>query len=209
MTEGQRRALGEWLPRFELPENISPLDCKALFGRIAPIHVEIGFGNGTNLVAMAAAHPENDYLGIEVHRPGVGRLLQQLASNELTNVRVACRDAIDVLAQVPDRTADTVYLLFPDPWPKLRHHKRRLVSPPFVSAVHRVLRTGGEFCLATDWEDYARQMVDVISANRGFRNLATNGAYVSRPESRPVTRFENRGRRLGHEVRDLAFARVD
>jgi len=209
MTDGQRRAIRDWLPRFGLADGGEPLNFADVFGRLAPVRIEIGFGNGANLVAMATARPEINYLGIEVHRPGVGSLLQSVVAAGLTNVRVACRDAVELLSQVPDRTVDSVYVLFPDPWPKLRHHKRRLVRPEFVAEVHRALRVGGEFRLATDWEDYARQMVTVIDANPGFRNLASTGSYVDRPESRPVTRFESRGRRLGHTVRDLAFVRID
>lgn len=207
-TAAQRRAVETLLPRYGVPDGDAPLDFKALFGRTAPVHVEIGFGNGEALCAMAATHPENDYLGIEVHRPGVGSLLQRLDVGQLTNIRIACRDAVELLARVPDGALDAVYLFFPDPWPKLRHHKRRLVQPEFVATIRRVLRLGGLFRLATDWEAYADHMWHVVSADPGFSSLASDGRYVPRPDERPQTRFESRGRRLGHPVRDLAFRRV-
>jgi len=207
-TPAQRRAVEMLLPRYGVPEGEGLLDFPVLFGRVAPVHLEIGFGNGDALVAMATAHPENNYLGIEVHRPGVGSLLQQVEATPLHNIRVACRDAMDVLARIPEGTLDAVYLFFPDPWPKLRHHKRRLVQPEFVARVRHGLRIGGVFRLATDWQGYADQMQRVIDADPGFRNLAGTGGYVSRPAERPLTRFERRGQRLGHVVRDLAFLRT-
>jgi len=207
-TAAQRRAVDSLLPRYGVPEGDAPLDVAILFGRAASVCVEIGFGNGDALLAMATAHPENNYLGIEVHRPGLGSLLQQVEAGNLANVRVACQDAVEVLARVPDDTLDALYLFFPDPWPKSRHHKRRLVQPEFVETVRRVLRIDGVFRLATDWEDYAAHMLRVIGANPGFRNLADDDRYVPRPDERPQTRFERRGQRLGHVVRDLAFSRV-
>jgi len=207
-TTAQRRAIETLLPQYGIPDGDAPIDFAVLFGRVAPVHVEIGFGNGEALLAMATAHPGNNYLGIEVHRPGVGSLLQRIAAGQLTNVRVATRDAVEVLARVPDGAIDAVFLFFPDPWPKLRHHKRRLVQPEFVARIRRALRVGGVFHLATDWENYATHMLRVVGADPGFINLATDGGYVPRPAERPQTRFESRGRRLGHAVRDLAFRRI-
>lgn len=208
ITAAQRRAVETLLPRYGVPAGEAPLDIVALFGREAPVHIEIGFGNGEALAAMAVAHPENNYLGIEVHRPGVGSLLRRLEFEGLSNVRIACLDAVGLLARVPDGTLDAVYLFFPDPWPKKRHHKRRLVQPEFVTRVRHKLRLNGQLRMATDWEDYARHMLAVLTADPGLENLATDGSFVLRPEARPLTRFERRGQKLGHLVRDLAFRRT-
>lgn len=208
ITDAQRRALETLLPRYGVPADEAPLDLAALFGRRAPVHVEIGFGNGEALAAMAGAHPENDYLGIEVHRPGVGSLLRRIEAEALNNVRVACVDAVGLLARVPDGSLDAIYLFFPDPWPKKRHHKRRLVQSGFVALARRKLRIQGRLCMATDWEDYARHMYAVLAADPGLENLAIDGVFVSRPEARPLTRFERRGQKLGHGVWDLAFRRT-
>jgi len=184
------------------------LDLDALFGRSAPRVVEIGFGNGENLAALAAAHPERDYLGIEVHRAGVGRLMLAAQTGQLTNVRIACHDAVEVLEhQLPRDSLDELLILFPDPWHKKRHHKRRLIQPPFVELAASRLKTGGVFRLATDWEEYAQQMLEVLGASASFRNLSPSGDWMPRPEERAPTRFEKRGARLGHGVWDLAFAR--
>lgn len=196
------------LSKYGVPAGDVPLDLARLFGREAPVHVEIGFGNGEALAAMAAAHPENNYLGIEVHRPGVGSLLRRVGAEGLSNVRLAGVDAVELLTRVPDGVLGAVYLFFPDPWPKRRHHKRRLVQPEFARLVRRKLEIGGVWRLATDWEDYARHMLEVLTADPGFENLATDGTFVSRPQVRPLTRFEQRGRKLGHTVRDLAFRRI-
>jgi tRNA (guanine-N7-)-methyltransferase len=168
----------------------------------------VGFGNGESLLALAAAHPECDFLGIEVHPPGVGHLLLRIAECELTNLRVLCCDAVEVLRRrLPAASLDEVLLYFPDPWPKKRHHKRRIVQPAFVDLVATALAPGGVFRLATDWEHYAQHMLDVVGSCATLENLSDTGTFVSRPDSRPVTRFERRGQRLGHEVWDLAFAR--
>lgn len=208
ITDGQRRALAELLPRYGVEPGEAPLDFRALFGRDAPAHLEIGFGNGEALAAMAAAHPRNNYLGIEVHRPGVGALLRRIEAESLANVRVACTDARELLERrVPESSLSAVYVFFPDPWHKKRHHKRRLVQPEFVALLSRKLKTGGTLHLATDWEDYARQMLALLSADTGFENAAGPGQYAPRPETRPRTRFERRGQRLGHGVWDLVFRR--
>lgn len=208
ITDAQRRAVETLLPRYGVPAGDGPLDPARLFGRDAPLHVEVGFGNGEALAAMAAAHPENDYLGIEVHRPGVGALLRRLEAGGLHNVRIACTDAVELLARIPDGALATVYLFFPDPWPKQRHHKRRLVQPEFVALVRRKLRLGGVLRLATDWEPYAQHMLRVLTADPAMENIAADESFVPRPAERPSTRFEQRGRKLGHIVRDLAFRRV-
>jgi tRNA (guanine-N7-)-methyltransferase len=208
ITEAQKRALEELLPRYGIEAGAAPLDFVALFGREAPVHLEIGFGNGEALASMALAHPQNNYLGIEVHRPGVGVLLRRLDAECILNVRVACTDAREVLEQrIPDACLNAVYVFFPDPWHKQRHHKRRLVQPEFVALLCRKLKPGGTLHLATDWEDYARQMLAVLSVAEGFENVAGPDQYAPRPEARPRTRFERRGQRLGHGVRDLVFRR--
>jgi tRNA (guanine-N7-)-methyltransferase len=207
LTPGQRRALDELLPRFGVAPTGS-IDLAALFGRSAPVVLEIGFGNGAALAAMAAAAPEKNFLGAEVHRPGVGSLLQRLAEQGLTNVRVAQTDATALLAQsIVDDALDAVHLFFPDPWPKKRHHKRRLLQPEFAELVRRKLAVGGVFHAATDWEPYAQHMLAVLTAAKDFTNLAGFGAFIPRPGYRPQTKFETRGQRLGHGVWDLLFQR--
>jgi len=209
MTVAQERAWVELWPRFGLESSDAPLDLGSVFGRDAPRMLEIGFGNGESLVALATTHPERDFLGIEVHRPGVGHLLLRIEALGLANLRVICRDAVEVLQRcVPDASLDEVLLYFPDPWPKKRHHKRRIVQPDFVALVASRLRPGGVFRMATDWQPYAEHMLAVAGACVALHNDSTQGDYVPRPDSRPVTRFERRGQRLGHGVWDLAFRRT-
>lgn len=206
ITVAQQRAMEELWPRYGLDFAPGPLQPAALFGRTAPCTLEIGFGNGESLVALAAAHPGRDYLGIEVHRPGIGHLMLRCEAENLTNVRAICRDAVEVLERrVPDGSLDEVLLYFPDPWHKKRHHKRRIVQPAFVELVARKLVAGGVFRMATDWQNYAEHMLAVASQCAALRNEATTGDYVTRPESRPITKFERRGHRLGHGTWDLAF----
>ncbi len=208
ITEAQKRALEELLPRYGVVPGEAPLDFATLFGRAAPVHLEIGFGNGEALAAMAAAHPQNNYLGIEVHRPGVGVLLRRIEAEALANVRVACTDAKELLERcIPEDSLSAVYIFFPDPWHKKRHHKRRLVQAEFVALLARKLKPGGLLHLATDWEDYAQQMLAVLAAAETFENTAHQSPFTSRPEARTLTRFERRGQRLGHGVRDLVFLR--
>ena len=181
-----------------------------LTARPAPVMLEIGFGNGDALAAMAAAHPQHNFLGIEVHRPGIGALLLKLEKHAIANVRVICADATQVLQQdMADGALAAVYIFFPDPWPKKRHHKRRLLQAEFIQLLDLKLRPGGRLHIATDWRDYAESVVDVLEAAPGFNNVAGPGMYSSRPEYRPETRFEHRGRRLGHGVWDLIFERCD
>ena len=208
ITAAQERALGTLWPRYGIESTAGPLETRSLFGRSAPLTLEIGFGNGENLLALAAAHPERDFLGIEVHRPGVGRLLLGLEERRLTNVRVICRDAVEVFErQIAPRSVREILILFPDPWPKKRHHKRRLIQGPFVELLVRSLAPGGVLRLATDWEPYAVQMLETLRAARELENLAPGGGFAERPAERAPTRFERRGERLGHEVWDLAFRR--
>jgi tRNA (guanine-N7-)-methyltransferase len=210
MTPAQRRALAELLPRYGVPLVAAALDPEALFGRRAPITLEIGFGMGDTLLQMAAAAPELDFLGIEVHRPGLGRLLAGLATRGLDNVRVIEGDAVQVLTQMlAEDVLDRLLLLFPDPWPKKRHHKRRLLQAPFVELAARRLRLGGLFHAATDWEPYAEQMLALLEACPLLENCAGPGQFSPRPAYRPPTKFERRGQALGHAVHDLLFRRRD
>ena len=203
---GQARALAELGPQFVLPYQAQPLDLESLFGRAASKILEIGFGMGEGMADIAQAHPENDYLGIEVHTPGVGALLKQLGERGLTNVRIVQHDAVDVLSNMlAPATLSGAHVFFPDPWHKTRHHKRRLIQPPLVRLLVSRLAPGGYLHLATDWEDYAAQMLGVLHAEPTLVNTATD--YAPRPESRPLTKFETRGLRLGHGVWDLLFRR--
>ena len=206
MTPAQREALDVLWERFGITPADIPRDLDALFGRHAPRILEIGFGMGDALAAMAQANPEQDYLGIEVHRPGVGSLLRQLDVEKLSNVRVLCADAVQVLEQhMPDHSLDAVHLFFPDPWPKRRHHKRRMVQPAFMALVARKLKPGGCFHFATDWQEYAQHVMHLLSGTPEFVNAAGAAHYSPRPDYRPLTKFERRGQRLGHQVWDLIF----
>lgn len=205
-SNAQQRAVDTLLPRWGIEYRPSPLDLDAAFGRHAARVVEIGFGMGETTAAIAEAHPEIDYLGIEVHRPGVGNLLKLIDAGALTNVRIVQHDAVEVLTHmIPPASLDGLHLFFPDPWPKKRHHKRRLVQPPFVALVASRLKPGGYVHMATDWTDYAEQMLAVLGREAALTNTADG--YADRPETRPRTKFESRGLRLGHEVRDLLFRR--
>lgn len=209
ITSAQERALEELWPRYGVELHGAPLDLDALFGRRARRVAEIGFGNGDHLLALAASRPGEDFLGIEVHRPGVGRLLLQLAERALGNVRVVCCDAVEVLERYLDgQCLDEILILFPDPWPKKRHHKRRLIQTPFVTLLAQRLKEGGALRLATDWEPYAVEMLATLAAEPRLRNVAEDGGFVPRPAERSPTRFERRGERLGHQVWDLEFRRV-
>src|SRR6187399_3175041 len=210
MTAGQTRALEDLWPRYGVEFSPQPLLLESLFGRVAPCTLEIGFGNGEHLASLATAHPERDYFGIEVHRPGVGHLLLLASTNNLTNMRASSHDAVEVLReQIAEGSLDEVLVLFPDPWHKKRHHKRRLLQPPFVELIASRLRQGGVLRLATDWEEYALQMLEVLSAAKTlFANLSPTGDWMPRPDERAPTRFEKRGARLGHGVWDLAFRRI-
>jgi tRNA (guanine-N7-)-methyltransferase len=209
ITAAQQRALDLLWPSYGIEFEPRRLDLAAHFGRSAPRCMEIGFGNGENLAAIAAAHPDRDYLGVEVHRSGVGRLMLSLEEQALTNVRIICHDAVEVLdAQIAPDSLDEVLVLFPDPWPKKRHHKRRLIQPELVTKVASRLRDGGILRLATDWEPYAQHMLETIGACPQLANLSPRGDCIERPADRIPTRFEKRGERLGHGVWDFAFRRI-
>jgi tRNA (guanine-N7-)-methyltransferase len=207
MSDAQKRNLEEGLPRFGLPYAKQALDYSAVFGRVAPTFLEIGCGMGETTAHIAAAHPENNYLGIEVHGPGVGSLLKQISERELTNLRVIQHDAVEVLRDmIPADSLAGIHVYFPDPWPKKRHHKRRLLQTPFVRQLALRLQADGYLHCATDWEEYAQQMLEVLSAESLLKNTAADYAPV--PAWRPQTKFETRGLRLGHGVWDLLFRRA-
>ncbi|HEY2781377.1 MAG TPA: tRNA (guanosine(46)-N7)-methyltransferase TrmB [Steroidobacteraceae bacterium] len=207
-TAAQERALGELWPAYGIDLDETLLDLAAVFGRTGPRCLEIGFGAGEVIGSLAEANPDIDYLGIEVHRAGVGRLLLRAQQRALKNLRIICKDAVEVLREhVPDHSFDEILVFFPDPWHKKRHHKRRLIEPSFVALAAAKLRGGGIFRLATDWQDYAEQMLAVCNADPALQTLSPDSTYVPRPDFRPATRFERRGERLGHGVWDLAYSR--
>ena len=207
VSKAQRRAHVELLPVYGVPFSPVPLDLDRVFGRAAPRTLEIGFGMGETTAAIAQEHPENDYLGIEVHTPGVGSLLKRIADLRLENLRIVQHDAVEVVEQMIAPAALTaVHVFFPDPWPKKRHHKRRLMQPAFVALLASRMKPGACVHTCTDWEEYARQMLEVLSAEPALRNTAPG--YASRPETRPETKFERRGLALGHRVWDLVFRKV-
>ncbi len=209
LTTGQQRALDELFPRFGIEPSDSPIDFTAVYGREAPVILEIGFGNGDTLAQIARNNPENNYLGIEVHRPGVGHLLMRIEEYGLSNVRVMCADAVEVMQrQIADGTLEAVYLFFPDPWHKKRHHKRRQVQPEWAQLIRRKLKIGGYLHMATDWQEYAEHMLITLGNAEGFSNQSTRSDYIERPHYRPITKFELRGTRLGHGVWDLMFLRI-
>jgi tRNA (guanine-N7-)-methyltransferase len=207
VSNAQRRAYDALLGVYAVRYRPEPLDLAQLFGRVAPRILEIGFGMGETTAEIAAAHPEKDYLAIEVHTPGVGSLLKQLDERRLSNVRIVQHDAAEVLEHmIAPGALDGVHLFFPDPWPKKRHHKRRLVQPEFVRLVATRLAAGGYLHAATDWEDYARHILEVLAAEPLLENSAAG--YAPRPDYRPLTKFEQRGLRLGHGVWDIVFRRA-
>ena len=206
MTEGQQRAFDVHWPHYgiDLPEGL--LDLPVIFGNDKPVVMEIGFGNGEALLETAVSTPQQNFLGIEVHRPGVGHLMLRLAERQIDNVRVMRHDAMEVLRHhLADDALFGLRLFFPDPWHKKRHHKRRIVQPEFAELLRRRIRPGGYVHLATDWENYAEQMMQVMSDAEGFENQAGPNRFSPRPDDRPLTKFEQRGERLGHGVWDLIF----
>lgn len=204
LTPGQETAIKTGWPIFGL-DPTALINPSELFLNDNPVTLEIGFGNGESLAEMASNNPDRNFIGIEVHRPGVGHLLRVVLEKELSNVRVFDTDAIDVLQHaIPDHSLDCVQLFFPDPWHKKRHHKRRIVQTSFLDLIHSKLKTGGSFHAATDWENYAEHIMETLIAHNGFVNSAKQG-YAERPAHRPLTKFENRGLRLGHGVWDLIF----
>ena len=207
ISNAQRRAHTDLLPVYGVPFSSAVVDLDRLFGRAAPKVLEIGFGMGETTAAIAQQHPENDYLGIEVHAPGVGSLLKRIADLHLENVRLVQHDAVEVLRHMiaPDTLAG-VHVFFPDPWPKKRHHKRRLIQPPFVALLASRMKAGAYLHTCTDWEEYARQMLDVLSKEPVLSNAAAG--YADRPATRPETKFERRGLELGHRIWDLVFRKI-
>lgn len=209
LTKGQQQALETLWPVMGVEYRLWPLDLAELFGRDAPVVLEIGFGMGASLVEMARNNPQQDFLGIEVHLPGVGACLAEAEAAGVKNLRVMCHDAIEVLENMlPDNALRMVQLFFPDPWHKARHNKRRIVQIPFAEIVLRKLKLGGVFHMATDWEAYAEHMLEVMNSVEACKNQSLTGDFVPRPESRPLTKFEQRGQRLGHGVWDLMFERI-
>lgn len=204
LSNAQRRACETLLPRYGIPFSENLLNLNHIFGRQSPKILEIGFGMGESTATIAQAHPENDYLGIEVHTPGVGSLLNQIEQLELPNLRIIQHDAVEVLQHMlTTECLDGIHIFFPDPWPKTRHHKRRLIQPALVSRLSAHLKSGGYIHVATDWEDYAVQILHVLNQEPQLINTATD--YAPRPEYRPLTKFEQRGLKLGHGVWDLIF----
>jgi tRNA (guanine-N7-)-methyltransferase len=207
VSVAQQRAIDTLLPRYGIPYSPQPLNLRHVFGRSAPVILEIGFGMGDSTATIAQAHPESDYLALEVHTPGVGNLLKLIDSHQLTNIRIMQHDAVEVLRDmISDGTLDGVHIFFPDPWHKARHNKRRLIQTPFIAQLVQKLKPGGYIHVATDWQDYAEQVLSVLSAEPLLQNSATN--YAPRPAYRPLTKFEQRGLKLGHGVWDLIFTRT-
>ncbi|MDT8334900.1 MAG: tRNA (guanosine(46)-N7)-methyltransferase TrmB [Desulfurivibrionaceae bacterium] len=207
MIPSRRRALDELWLDYGISEP-GPVDPDVLFGRSAACHLEIGFGMGDALLETARRHPENNYLGVEVYLPGIGQLLLGISASGLANVRIARGDAMEILDRLPTAALERVSLFFPDPWPKTRHHKRRLVQPPFVEKLRRVLAPGGLFHAATDWDHYAHQIRATMEGAAAFRNRSGPGRFYPGPVERPLTKFEKRGLKRGHQVRDLLFERI-
>ena len=207
LTHGQQRALDEQWPVFGIEYEASLLDFETLFGNTNPVILEIGFGNGESLLQMAAENPDQNFIGIEVHRPGVGHLLHLIHEQGIQNLRVMNHDAIDILQnQIPEHSLTRVQLYFPDPWHKKKHNKRRIVQAAFLDTLSRLLRTDGKIHFATDWEHYAKHMMLTLEYHDDFENDDGTNQYSPKPDYRPITKFEKRGQRLGHGVWDLIFS---
>ncbi len=209
MTKGQQRAMDELFPRLGIPYRKELLDWYQIFGNSNPVVLEIGFGMGRSLVEQAKAHPERNYVGIEVHRPGVGACLLLAEEAGVDNLRVMNHDAVEILRDmVPENSLSGLQVFFPDPWHKKKHHKRRIIQIEFIDQVRSKMKLGGFVHLATDWENYAEHMLQVMQQAQGWKNQSPEGDYVPRPEDRPLTKFEQRGERLGHGVWDLMFLKT-
>lgn len=208
LTTGQQHALDTLWPKYGIDMSNTALDLGSIFGNEQPVILEIGFGNGDSLAQMARGNSGLNYLGIEVHRPGVGHLLYLIEEQDIENLRIMSEDAVEIIRnQIPEQALNGVQLFFPDPWPKKKHHKRRIVQPEFVKLIASRLKPGGFFHMATDWENYAEHMLEVMSAAEDFENSTKQGDFIPRPDSRPLTKFEQRGQRLGHGVWDLLYIR--
>lgn len=206
VSNRQQQGLDGWLADYVMPEPVSPWCMQTAFARQADTVVEIGFGMGASLLTMAQARPDLNFLGIEVHLAGIGSLVADLHDAGVTNVRVAPYDAVEVFnICIEDKSLAGVQVFFPDPWPKLRHHKRRLIQTEFINLLVKKLKPDGFIHCATDWENYAEHMLDVLSAHPNLRNQNAAGGFSPRPDMRPLTKFEERGTRLGHGVWDLIF----
>lgn len=210
VSNRQQQALDNWLPDYAMPELGAPWCLSTVFGREADTIVEIGFGMGASLATMAQQQPNLNFLGIEVHLAGIGSLVASLHDEGIKNVRVAPIDAVEIFKTcLADNSLAGVQIFFPDPWPKLRHHKRRLIQTEFINLLIQKIKIGGFIHCATDWQEYADHMHTVLSGQRRLQNMQADGGFSPRPETRPLTKFEQRGTRLGHGVWDLIFVRLD
>ena len=204
MSKRQATAIESLFPKYGLEFNGQLLDFGLIFARTAPTILEIGFGMGNSLAAMAMENPDTNYIGIEVHRPGVGSLLATIDKQNINNIRIFCHDAVEILEQsIPDHSLDGIHIFFPDPWPKKRHHKRRLIQPAFVKLLSQKLKAQGRLHIATDWKNYSEWIEEIMTANRDFARLQDNTSH-----QRPTTKFEKRGIKLGHGVWDLIYKKV-
>ncbi len=210
LTEGQAKAIETLGPKYLLPFTGKAIDWQLAFGHTdRPKILEIGFGMGETSAKIAAIRPQDDFLALEVHEPGVGALLKLIGENQLSNLRLMRHDAVEVIEQmIPDQFLDGIHIYFPDPWHKKRHHKRRLIQAPFAKLLASKLKRGGYWHLATDWEDYAIQMLEVLNQESQLQNIGTENGYALKPDYRPTTKFENRGLRLGHGVWDLLYRKI-
>ncbi|VFP87413.1 tRNA (guanosine(46)-N7)-methyltransferase TrmB [Candidatus Erwinia haradaeae] len=208
-TKGQKRALEELWPELGIKYKTEVINFTNLFNRTAPVILEVGFGMGSSLVAMASQNPQYNFLGIEVHKPGIGACLSMVRSLGIKNIRIICHDAVEVIeTMIPIDSLYMVQIFFPDPWHKVRHNKRRLVQVLFAKLVLSKLELNGIFHLATDWKDYAEHVLQVMNSIKGYQNQSTSGKWITRPVSRPITKFERRGQQLGHDIWDLMFKKI-